>query len=84
MLSIAEESLLINLVENTVDGLWVVLHLFFIFIREFLLGSFAAEGRMVGNKGKIQAIMREQLIEVLGFKVRPLAGVGLIVVLHAV
>lgn len=47
MLSIAEESLLIDLVENTVDGLWVVLHLFFIFIREFLLGSFAAEGRMV-------------------------------------
>lgn len=47
MLSIAEEPFLIDLVEYTVDGLWVVLHLFLIFIREFLLGSFAAEGGMV-------------------------------------
>lgn len=53
MLSIAEQSLLIDLVEYTVDGRWVVFHLFFIFIREFLLGSFAAEGRMVGNERKI-------------------------------
>ena len=53
MLSIGEESLLVDPVEDAVDGLRVVLHLFFIFIGEFLLGSLAAEGGVVGNEGEI-------------------------------
>ena len=47
MLSIAEQSLLIDSVEYAVDGLRVMFHLFLIFIGEFLLRSFGAEGRMV-------------------------------------
>jgi hypothetical protein len=49
MLSIAEKPLLIDLVKNAVDGIGIILQLFFIFVRQLFLGSLIAEGRMVGN-----------------------------------
>jgi hypothetical protein len=67
------QTFLVDAVEDAVDGLRVILGLFLIFIRQFLLGSSIHEKRMVGNHSEIESIVSQQVIEPTSFGLRPLA-----------
>lgn len=50
-----EEALLVDSVEDAVDGEWVFAGLLLVFVGEFLLGAASVEGGVVGNEGEVES-----------------------------
>ena len=65
------ESFLIYQVKNTIDCIWIHFKLFFILFRQFLLWSTMSEVRVVRDQSKIDTVMTQQLIKLLGLGLRP-------------
>ena len=65
------QSVLINGIKYTINGLWIISQFLFVFVGELLLRPASSESRMVGNKCEIESVVSEELVESISLGLRP-------------